>query len=85
MSMQFPIIIENKPELCRLIRDIDREVRKEEVSTIKPFMSKQDVYKIVGRDLADRAIKNGNLRIRMKEGRIVIFRKDFETWLEKTR
>jgi hypothetical protein len=84
--MQFPMTITDKPELNRLIRDIAREVAKEIVpENKKPFMSKQDCYREAkSRTLVDRAIENRSLKLRTKEGRVGIPRKEFDFWIHKT-
>ena len=77
--------ITDKPELNRLIRDIAREVAKEIVpENKKPFMSKQDCYREAkSRTLVDRAIENRSLKLRTKEGRVGVTRKEFDTWILK--
>ena len=84
--MKFPMTITDKPELNRLIRDIAREVAKEIVpENKKPFMSKQDCYRETkSRTLVDRAIENRSLKLRTKEGRVGISRKEFDIWILQT-
>lgn len=78
--------ISDKPELNRLIRDIAKEVAKQIVpENKKPFMSKQDCYREAkSRTLVDRAIESKALKIRIKEGRLGVTRKEFDTWIHNS-
>ncbi len=82
-------MIQDLPEMKRMIRSIAREVAQEVTKELpsekqKPFMTKQDAYREVGsRDLVDKAIKNGTLRVRVKEGRPGILRREFEAWKDR--
>ena len=78
--------ISDKPELSRLIRNIAREVAKEIVPVNKKlFMSKQDCYREAkSRTMVDKAIENCSLKLHMKEGRLGVPRKEFDTWIHKT-
>lgn len=81
MSLQYPIIIDNEPELLRFVRDLINEATKDPYANLPLLMSKQDVYKLVGRDLADRAIKNGSLKLSFIDGRYCIKKQDFINWI----
>jgi len=83
--MNYPIQIDNEPQLMRLIAEIAKAVIKEmKPEKPPPLMSKQDAYKIVSRLIVDRAIKNGNLKLHSLEGRIFIKTKDFEDWINRS-
>jgi hypothetical protein len=87
-EIKFPLVLEDLPQLKRFVRSVTREVFTEVQSLnsapgAKAFMTKQDCYREAGsRDLVDRAIRNGTLRVRTKEGRRGILRPEFLQWLD---
>jgi len=81
MSFQYPIIIEDEPHLCRLIRQIAKEVAKELPGKEPPLMTKQDCYNEVGRRMTDEAIASGALKLSAVQGRVKIKRIDFINWI----
>lgn len=87
MSLQYPIIIDNEPELCRLIRDIFKQAVKDPASELPEFMSRQDCYKHrrIGRRIVDDAISSGALKLTVVERRLRIKRNDFLNWINKTK
>lgn len=84
--MNFPIQIENEPQLLRMIKEIAKEVVKELQPEKKPaLMSKNDCYKAVGgRTIINKAIESGNLKEHCIEGRICFKTIEFENWLNKS-
>ena len=75
--MNYPVLIENEPHLCRLIRQIAREVKKELPVKESPYMSKQDCYREIGRRITDELISTGKLKVTTIQGRVRIRRSDF--------
>ena len=86
--MTYPILITDEPHLLRLIRQVVKETRHEDVPTAEgkksKFMSKQQVYSEykIGRTLADRAIRNGSLPLSHIQGRDCVLRSDYEAFLK---
>lgn len=86
--MEFPIVIEDITEMKQLVRLIARETAQELLSEPatkkgKPFMTKQDCYREAGsREMVDRAIRHGTLRVNTKEGMRGILRTEFQEWLK---
>lgn len=87
-EIRFPLVIEDLPQLRRMVRSIAREVATEVHSVVAPqggknlFMTKQECYREAGsRLLVDRAILSGSLPVRTKEGRRGILRQEFAAWV----
>lgn len=81
--MNFPVTM-NEPEFHRLIEAIaEVVVKKVRPREYKPFLSLNDCYAIAQSEkLVLTAIKNGNLKLTVKEGRQVVKRSDFIKWLD---
>ena len=87
MSLNYPIIIDNEPELCRLIRDIFQQVVKDPASDLPVFMSQRQCYSKDGisKDMVRNAIKKGELKLSVIGGKTGIKRNDFLNWINKTK
>lgn len=81
--MEYPVLIENEPHLCRLIRQIAKEVKKELTPKESPLMTKQECYKQIGRRLTDELISSNKLKISVIQGREKIKRTNFNELIEK--
>jgi hypothetical protein len=69
--MNYPIQIDYKPQLMRMIREIARGSHELQREKKQPLMSKQDDYKTPGveRVLIDRAIAKGSLKLHCIQGK----------------
>lgn len=81
--VQFPLIIENEPELKRFIRDIFKEAVKDPVQDLPVFMSERHCCTFIGisRDMVKTAISKGELKLSHMGGKTGIRRKDFLDWI----
>ncbi|MCL4483781.1 MAG: hypothetical protein M1445_14420 [Bacteroidetes bacterium] len=85
--VNFPLIIENEPELRRFIRDIFREVVKDPVQDLPALMSIRQCCKQKGisRDMVKTSIDRGELKLSVIGGKTGIKRNDFLNWINKTK
>jgi hypothetical protein len=87
MSFQYPIIIENEPEFCRLVRQIFKEVVKDPVLEYPVLMSIRKCCLVdgVSRDMVKTALNRGELKLSNIGGKTGIKRADFINWTNKTK
>ena len=83
MSLQYPIVIDNEPELCRFIRDIFQQVVKDPYSDLPVFMSQRQCSKVKGisYDMVKSALLKGELKLSVIGGKTGIKRTDFLSWI----
>lgn len=85
--IEYPLIIHDKEEHSRMIRDIAREVAE----TFRPLITEEEPLfitvaefkKKVGRYTAMNLIKNGDIHVNMLYGKNVILMKNYKKWQSK--
>ena len=85
--MNYPLIIENEPELCRLMRAIFEEVTKDQTADLPVLMSIRACCRVKGvsYDMVKTALGKGELKLTNIGGKAGIKRSDFLNWINKTK
>ena len=85
--MNYPLIIENEPELCRLLRRIFQEVTKDPAADLPVLMSIRACCRINGVSyyMVKAALAKGELKLTNIGGKAGIKRNDFINWINKTK
>lgn len=85
--MNYPIQIENEPQLSRLMHQMVKAIIKEvkpEKKQILMSMAECERTKGVSRNMIKSALANGNLKLHCIEGSVRIKTIDFENWQNKS-
>jgi hypothetical protein len=85
--INFPLIIENEPELRRFIRDMFKEAVKDTTEDLPALMSQRQCYqqKGISQQMVTAALKKGELELTTIGGKTGIRRSDFLNWINKTK
>jgi hypothetical protein len=85
--MNYPLIIENEPELCRLMRKIFIEVTKDTTEDLPVLMSIRACCRVKGvsYDMVKTALNKGELKLSKMGGKTGIKRTDFLNWINKAK
>lgn len=81
--MNFPVVIENEPDLLRTIKSIAKVVASEVAPDDIPlFLSLNDCYRLSRSEvMVKNSIKDGSLKLSVVGGKTVIRKKHFIEWI----